>query len=271
MTESFHTVELSDSRFERDGMRLVTVKSHALSGRTDVTVWVPEAEGVSTLLILLHGVYGSHWAWSLKGGVHQVAAQMIADGEIEPMVIAMPSDGLSRDGSGYLPRPHMDVEQFIVDEAPAIARLAAPALNEDARLGIAGLSMGGYGALRLGAKYAERFCAISAHSAITDLDDLASFVEEPLSDYCGCAPPEELTVLHWLRLHRDRLPPLRFDCGTEDSLLTSNRKLHQELRREEIPHDYAEYPGGHEWSYWQRHVAETLRHINQHCRKRGSR
>ncbi len=267
MSDLFHTVELSDPRLERDGLRVITVKSRALGHRTDMSVWVPDAPAISTLLILLHGVYGSHWVWSLKGGAHLTAQRLLAAHEITPMVIAMPSDGLARDGSGYLRWPDAEVEQFIVDEVPAMARLAAPALLPGARLAIAGLSMGGYGALRLGAKYATRFHAISAHSAITEIEDLQPFVEEPLSDYLACAPLEQLGPLHWMRQHRASLPPLRFDCGLSDPLLASNRHLHGVLLQEGIAHRYVEHAGGHEWSYWQQHVAATLRHTDRHCRR----
>ena len=263
----FHTVEISDPACERDGLRLVTAKSPALGRRADVTVWVPEAQEIGTLLILLHGVYGSHWVWSMKGGAHHTSARMLAAGEIAPMVIAMPSDGLGRDGSGYLKWPGAeDVERWIVEEVPALARMTAPALLPGARVAIAGLSMGGYGALRLGAKYAGRFAAISAHSAITRIEDMAAFAEEPLDEYLACAPHEELQALHWLQINRHRLPPLRFDCGTTDPLLGSNRVLHQSLEREGIPHEYAEFEGGHEWPYWQQHVAATLQHTDRHCR-----
>ncbi len=273
---SFRTVEISDPAFERDGLRLVTAKSPALGRRADVTVWVPQAEEIGTLLILLHGVYGSHWVWSMKGGAHRTAQRMLDAGEIAPMVIAMPSDGLGRDGSGYLnwsgdgPRGD-DAERWIIEEVPALARLAAPALLPESKIAIAGLSMGGYGALRLGAKYAGRFAAISSHSAITRIEDMAAFVEEPLEEYMACAPPDELQVLHWLQMHRHELPPLRFDCGTADPLIESNRALHQALDRERIPHGYAEFDGGHEWPYWQQHAAETLRHTDRHCRPPGVR
>ncbi len=256
----FRTIEISDPCFEHDGLRSVTVKSRALGHRADVSVWMPRAESIGTLLILLHGVYGSHWVWPQKGGVHRTAQRMLDNGEITSMVIAMPSDGLSRDGSAYLTWPQGgNVEQWIVEEVPAIARLAAPALKLDAKIAIAGLSMGGYGALRLGAKYADRFSAISAHSAITRIADLESFVEEPLSDYLQCAPREELDALYWMRRHRDRLPPLRFDCGVDDPLIAGNRALHAALQADGIPHEYTDFPGAHEWPYWQQHVAETLR------------
>lgn len=265
MTEAFHTVELSDPAYETGGLRFATVKSRALGRRADVSVWVPQAAQVSTLLILLHGVYGSHWVWSMKGGAHKTAQQMTERGEIAPMVIAMPSDSLARDGMGYLTWPGgEDVERWIVDEVPAIARFAAPQLEPHTALAIAGLSMGGYGALRLGAKYAERFCAISAHSAITDVEGLQSFVEEPLADYLGCAPKQELSALHWMRTHRDRLPSVRFDCGLQDHLLLPNRDLHNFLLSDGIPHTYEEHQGGHDWSYWSQHLRDTLLFVDRH-------
>lgn len=251
---------MSDPAFEQEGLRVVTVKSRALGRRADVSVWVPAAKEIGTLLILLHGVYSSHWVWSQKGGVHRTAQRMMDASEIVPMVIAMPSDGLGRDGSGYLTHPHSeDAERWIVDEVPEISRLAAPGLLPNANIAIGGLSMGGYGALRLGAKYAERFCAISAHSAITDVSGMQSFVEEPLNEYLACGSREELSALYWLRKHRERLPRLRVDCGVDDPLIDANRCLHRALQADGIAHTYEEFAGGHEWAYWQKHVEETLR------------
>ena len=92
MTGSFRTVELSDPRFERDGLRLVTVKSPSLRRRADISIWRPELSQENrcqALVILLHGVYGSHWSWAMKGGVHQIAASLIARGEIPPLVLAL--------------------------------------------------------------------------------------------------------------------------------------------------------------------------------------
>ncbi len=263
---AFRTVELSDPRYEHEGLRFVTVKSPALGRRGDCAVWAPSQSatevlaGVSTLLILLHGVYGSAWAWPLKAGVHRTAQHMLDRGEIGPLVIATPSDSLLGDGSGYLTHPGCDVERWIVEEVPALARLAALQLQANARIAIAGLSMGGFGALRLGAKYADRFNAISAHSAITDIGQMGEFVEEPAHNLLRTAPREELRVLHWLLKHRHKLPPLRFDCGITDSLLGANRELHAALVAANVPHTYQEFPGGHEWPYWTEHVAATLRH-----------
>jgi putative tributyrin esterase len=250
--------------FEREGLRFATVKSSALGRRADCCIWAPRlspGEDIETLLILLHGVYGSAWSWALKTGVHHTAQRMIERGEIRPLAIAMPSDSLQGDGSGYLTYPTLDVERWIVEEVPALARLAVPALHRDARVAIAGLSMGGYGALRLGAKYADSFHAISAHSSITRIEEMTSFVEEPIETFISDVPLDELNVLHWLMKNREMLPPVRFDCGIADPLIQGNRTLHHALVAAEIPHLYEEFVGGHEWSYWAEHVAATLRFV----------
>ena len=188
---------------------------------------------------------------------------MVDAREIAPLAIIMPSDGLSRDGSGYLRHPDSeDAERWIVEEVPAMARLAVPALRADAKMVISGLSMGGYGALRLGAKYAAKFAGISAHSAITNIEAMQSFVQEPLAEYLNCGTREELNPVYWIEKHRPQLPKLRFDCGEEDSLIEDNRALHHTLLEKNIPHSYEEFAGGHEWIYWQQHVVETLRFAN---------
>lgn len=261
MTPSdFRTVEISEPRFEADGLRWITVKSRALGHRADMTLFVPkESAGLSDvpLVTLLHGVYGSHWAWALKGGAHRTAARLIGSGEIPPMVLAMPSDGLWGDGSGYLPHADGDFERWIVEEVPAAARAAAPVLGRGSHLFINGLSMGGFGALRLAGKYPDKFRAAGGHSSMTHFDQFPMFVEEPLQRYA--CKPEDRSVLETLVRNRDRLPPLRFDCGTEDQLIQHNRELSRELKKAAIPHTYEEFPGAHSWLYWELHLADMLR------------
>jgi S-formylglutathione hydrolase FrmB len=61
------------------------------------------------------------------------------------------------------------------------------------------------------------------------------------------------------KLDRAQLPAIRIDCGTEDRLLEHNRQFHAHLEQLDIPHEYAEFPGAHDWNYWDLHVRETLR------------
>jgi enterochelin esterase-like enzyme len=238
---TYRNVSLSP---ERDGLRLLTFRSPALEGRGDVSLFLPEGDDLP-LILLLHGVYGSHWSWSHLGFAPVTARDMIAAGKIRPTAIAMPSDGLAGDGTAYINR----YERWIIDDVVGCVREVAPSVTGP--LLLAGLSMGGYGALRLGAKHADRVRAVSAHSAITELPQLAHFTTDPLP-----APEPDHSILHWIDAH----PPssLRFDCGLDDPLLPASRALHRALDERRVPHDYAEFPGGHDWFYWSRHLRDTL-------------
>jgi len=261
---SFASVELSDPRFERDGLRMISVRSGALGRRADLCFWAPPLSTSSTtlpLLILLHGSGGSAWSWALNGGAHLTAARLIDTGEIAPVALAMPSDGLWGLGSGYVPHADADYERWIVEEVAAAAALADDRVADSSPLTIAGLSMGGFGALRLGAKYPDRFRGISAHSAVTTLGRLAESTGDHLEALPSFAQPDG-TALHWLEVNAGRLPPLRFDCGNDDPLLPSNRGLHAALEARGIEHQYEEFAGGHDWPYWRLHLADSLRFLD---------
>ena len=263
----FQTIEVSDPAYETEGLRFITVKSSALNRRGDITLFVPEESRGETdlpLAILLHGVYGSHWNWAYLGGAHRLASELIRKNEIRPIALAMPSDGLWGDGSGYLQHTDADYEKWIVTEVPQAVREAAPSVSPGSQPFICGLSMGGFGALRLGARHPDRFAAISAHSSITRFDQLQEFVAEPLEKYDQPAS-EEGSVIHWLRRNQDQLPPIRFDCGTEDSLLEANRTLSRELDSKGIDHIYKEFEGGHTWDYWREHLKESLMFFDRHA------
>lgn len=258
----FFTTESSDPAIDFTGLRFFTLKSPALGRRADVTVWVPEGtEGVENLpvVVLLHGVYGSQWAWALKGGAHVVARGLLAAGEIRPVALAMPSDGLWGDGSGYLTHRAADYERWIVEEVPALLREQLPAVSENSPVFLAGLSMGGYGALRLGAKYAAQFQGFSGLSSITRFEELGDFFENGDLSRLRAEGVIEENAIDVLLENRHRLPPFRFDCGLADPLLESNRTLHRQLTEAGLPHGYFEYEGGHEWPYWHGHLGDTLR------------
>jgi hypothetical protein len=125
----FATIDLSDPVYEWEYLRFLTFKSPVLRGRGDVTLFVPpDSENAQNLpmVVLLHGVYGSHWNWALKGGAHRTALEMIISGEIPPMVLVMPSDGLWGDGSGYVPHTTTDYEAWIVEDVIDCITVALP-------------------------------------------------------------------------------------------------------------------------------------------------
>lgn len=257
----FPHMELSDPKNEFDHLRFMTVRSPALNGRVDTTLFVPpgcDACRDLPVVTLLHGVYGSHWGWAFSGGAHRTALRLIQSGAIKPMILAMPSDGLFADGSAYLATQNANYEQWIIDDLRDAVTEALPAVGPGSKWYIAGLSMGGYGALRLGAKHPEKFQGISGHSSITHLEQLPQFVDDPLEIY-GPQERSDVDAAYWLETNRAKLPPVRFDCGKEDVLIEANRALHQRLDAAGIPHIYEEFDGAHTWDYWQRHLEDTLR------------
>ncbi|GGG97301.1 endo-1,4-beta-xylanase [Parapedobacter pyrenivorans] len=261
-TTSFRTLEQSNPRFERDNLRFMTVKSNNLRGRGDIVVYIPsDCPANVPVAVLLHGVYGSAWSWAFSAGVHLQAEAAIQQGKLSPMVLAMPSDGLWGDGSAYIPHPMPDFERWIAEDVPAaIRRLLPVQVSVESPFFIAGLSMGGYGAMRLGAKYPDTFAGFSGLSSITVFDDMAHFVEEPLTAYLP--PPNERDLIQLLSANRHTLRPFRFDCGCDDLLIGANRELHHQLREQQIPHDFFEYSGAHEWRYWEKQIMRTLQFFN---------
>jgi len=260
----FRTLEVSDPALAPPGLRFVTVKSAALGQRADLLLYEPpQAASLQDvpLVLLLHGVYGSHWAWAFKGAAHLTAQRLIDAGEIPPMVLAMPSDGLWGDGSGYVAHAEQDFERWIVDEVPAAARAACSACGEASPLCIAGLSMGGFGALRLAGRHPQRFVAAAGHSSVTDAAQLDPLMAETRNGWA--AAPADRSVIASLRGAIAPLPALRFDCGRDDPFIGANRQLHAELQAAGVTHQYAEHAGGHDWDYWALHLEDSLRFFAQ--------
>ena len=133
----------------------------------------------------------------------------------------------------------------------------------DGPWGIGGLSMGGYGSLKLGMKHPDLFASIWAHSSKVTTDGVGI-------DPGMLADAEDIHILPHARrlLERDERPVLSFDCGVSDEgIIDENRWLHTELEKMGLEHHYAEHPGGHEWDYWDLHVQEALA---QHARVLGA-
>lgn len=260
----FRTTEISDPEFECNNLRFITVKSNHLKGRGDICIFTPPLTNLRDIpiVILLHGVYGSSWAWSQKGGVHQTAWKMMREGEIQPMVIAMPSDGLWGDGSAYVTHGSLNFEKWIVEDVRQAVVQNIDQVSARSSNFISGLSMGGFGALCLGIKYSDIFRAVSAHSAITSIDQMPMFVEEPLESFLH-TDNKNHAVWDIIQGNRKNLPGIRFDCGTEDILLEYNRALHTCLRENGVDHIYQEFPGGHEWPYWKKQIKKSLLFFDQ--------
>lgn len=255
-------IEKSNPKYSRKNTLTLTLHSDNLNRRQDVSVYNPHSQGKNLpIIILLHGVYGNNWVWMDSGGAHIVYENLRKQG-ISEFVLVMPSDGGIWEGSAYLPlEDEGNFEQWIMEDVINTVIDTVDSVSKSSNLYITGLSMGGYGALRLGAKFAKRFSGISAHSSITQIQDLAIFTDTPLNQY-HTVDPNEPDILFWCEKNKNYMPPLRLDCGTDDELIQSNRNLVEKLTLANIRHQYQEMKGGHEWSYWHNNLAKTLEFFN---------
>lgn len=266
MIAPFRTVELTAPDLRHGGRVDATVHSRALDRRADCTFWVPDRVGEQPLplVIMLHGVYGSHWSWWGSGAANLAAADLIADGRLPACVLAMPSDGLIGHGSGYVTQPGADVPTWILDEVPALAAMVEPAVDERGPVAMVGLSMGGFGALRLAATDdSGRVVAAAGLSSITAIEQLSLFGVDPLPEVSGSSDRSVVAAID----ERVRpLPRLYLACGRDDLLIEHNRALHEALVARRVVHEWIEDDGGHEWAYWRRHLPAALEFVGSSLR-----
>lgn len=221
---------------------------------TAATVIVPETiPGPFPVFYLLHGLSDDHSAWVRKTSIERYA-------EDYPFIIVMPDGGCGY----YTDAPDGEAHETAIvrDLIPVVDRLFRTDARREGRV-IGGLSMGGYGAFKLALRYPELFCSAVSHSCSRAL----TWTHEPLppeprfTRVFGLNPgggPHDLFAVTE-RIDRRLLPALRLDCGAGDALLGGNRRFHEHLTALGIPHEYAEFPGGHNWTYWDRRIQEALR------------
>lgn len=256
---SYQQIEKSNSRYTANNVQLLTVHASSVGGRRDISLYNAYSEARDIpIVFLLHGVYGNHWVWMHLGGVHEVYERLRKESGLSEMLLVMPSDGGFYGGSAYLPlKEGGDYDAWIVDDALNAVIETIECVSSESRVYISGLSMGGYGALRLGAKYPETFNGVSGHSSITSLSEMPIFVKEPLSLY-ECDNENESSIVYWMEKHRTQLPPMRFDCGKDDELYEGNIAFQKQLVDLGFSHEFSVHEGAHSWDYWNEHVATTL-------------
>jgi len=238
----------------------VTFLSKTLKQRRNVLVYLPP-DYASTrrhypILYLLHGMHGSEIDWVLKGKVHLTLDEMIGSGRIGPLLVAMPNDGLYDAGTFYVDWYDGTgrFERYFLREVMAEVSSAVRVRRGRNSTAIAGLSMGGYGALTLSLRHPGMFCAAFGPKR-----------PEGVS-YRKVRDPR-----HLVTLPRTRSVALHLNCGRSDFLLQQNRKFHALLERIGRDHEYMEFPGGHTWDYWQRHIVEVLLFVDRQSTGRSGR
>ncbi|RYF77413.1 MAG: esterase family protein, partial [Cytophagaceae bacterium] len=213
------------------------------------------------VLYLLHGGSGGFRDWLTKTPdktlLHRLADQY--------NVIIVTPDGDPT--SYYFDSPLVKTSQFetfiskeLVDRIDNAYRTVR---DKKGRV-IAGLSMGGHGAMFIASRHPELYAAVGSMSGVMNINtatwkvpaDFAKSRAENLARLLG--PPKEgntpypgftmVTLAEQLKANK---LPLMLDIGVDDFLIEGNRDLHRQLMANQTPHDYTERPGAHTWEYWE--------------------
>lgn len=209
------------------------------------------------VLYLLHGLSDDHSIWMRRTSIERYVAEL-------GIAVVMPNGHRSfySDMSQGLP-----YFSFMSDELPERMKAFFPLSREREDTFVAGLSMGGYGALKLALRCPEQYGAAASLSGCVDL---ARQVRE--QDYradfdlifgrgvdISQGPDDLLWLAQTAQQSGQELPRLFQCCGTEDFLFTHNQTFQQHLTHLGIPLTTEFDSGEHEWGYWDRKIQSVLR------------
>lgn len=286
-----------------------TVWSQSLGIHKALTVYLPPSYAASPtrrypVLMYLHGLTGNERNWVDQGKLDRTLDSLFAAGQPEAVVVMPDGDdswyttwnqlpdaaGCRNDttrrepaATYCVPWPHYD-DYIARDLVAYVDNRYRTIANRNSR-GIAGLSMGGYGAVSLALLYPNVFAAAASHSGVVSPRYLGPRPYATPSQYARNEAELQTAAgglwrSQWPAFGRDTigwvsrdpvrllartmgrqqpgdLPKVRLDCGIDDRYIDQNRDLHQTLLRLGVSHEYAEYPGAHTWSYWSAHAASS--------------
>lgn len=224
------------------------------------------------VLYFLHGANENEMRWSTRGETDLMLDRMVQEKQIGEFIVAVPfgeNSFYTNARAGGERWEDMIIQEFI----PMIESTYRVKASRAAR-GISGISMGGYGALKLAMKNPNLFGSVSAHSAMLIKDfppdasggrrmqmfyylfDRIFGISESLVYWDENNP----IVLAQSAKKFNRLK-IYFDCGTEDEFgfFVGAKQLSEELSRASYPHEFHLYPGDHGWDYARQHTPESLK------------
>lgn len=246
----------------------IDLYSNALRRKTNISVVIPTGmENPPALLksaYLLHGYSGHHTDWLYNLPLEALAAQY-------GMAFIMPSG----ENHFYLNDTIRGAmyEDFICQELPAVCRSMFHISPESKDTTVAGLSMGGFGAVHSGLAAPNVFGNIISLSAALITDTVAEMKEgqkdngiAPFSYYKHVFGDPSVVIgshadpksLAKKIAGKADAPKIYIACGTEDTLIKANRDLHNVLNEIGYEHEYVEAPGIHNGEFWNPHLVKGL-------------
>ena len=215
----------------------------------DLREGVPEPKEPMKTLFLLHGYTGKAGNWVPEGLPEKYKFAIV-------MPTAENSFYLNGEATGTA------YQTLVGEELVDYVRRTFGLCRGPEDTCIAGLSMGGFGALHTGLAYPETFGKIGALSSALIVHEIAKL-----------KPGESNAVANYAYYERDvnpevlakklkdagkKIPEIYMCCGTEDFLIENNRELHRFFEKEGIPHEYHEGPGTHDMVFWREYIAKIV-------------
>ncbi len=310
------TTACAQPAVRRGTVRTDTIWSQALGVRKELVVYLPPSYTDSAakrsypLVVYLHGGLGNETDWTQQGQLASTMDSLIAAG-MQEMIVVMPDgdDGWWTTWHGLndvaacrrvtrtepadrycVPWPKYD--DYVTHDVLSFADSAYRTLRRRQTRAIAGLSMGGYGAISIAARNPSLFAVAASHSGVLqpalmiDSSTLAQTgavtlrngrTTDELRKSSGTrwpriAPAFGLDSISWMArdpaqlieraiTRGERVPALFVDVGTTDHTLAMNRSFRERMAVLRVPLQYAEWGGAHDWPYWRSHLPESLRFI----------
>lgn len=222
------------------------------------------------VVYFLHGLGNSPDDFESRGAA-ALTDRLIRDGRVPPVIIALPSGAISyyvnRKGGGAPYEDHVRLE------APAYVEAHYPVRTEREGRAISGISMGGFGALKIAMRYPEEFGSASAHTPFLMKDvpegegtDRTSrmfmrVMRTLYGDPIDMAMWRANNPFALARATEGNLPPLLFTAASQDryGLQVPAKAFHEELMAVEAPHVYVPFEGVHGWTSFEHHWEDMLR------------
>ncbi len=222
------------------------------------------------VVYLLHGLTGHFSNWTDRTRVAEYALG-------HKFIIVTPEgdNGWYTDSVSV---PNDKYESYIMQELiPGIDAKYRTHADREHRM-IAGLSMGGYGAIKFGLKYSDKFSLVGSFSgalgAAAFNEKNAGAIGKSIDAIYGPDDSETRKANEIFGLVKaltsdkaKALPYIYQSCGTEDFLFQNNRDFDTLLIEKKIPHEYREHPGIHYWVFWDDQVREFLQVAERRLKK----
>ncbi|MBL7744812.1 MAG: esterase family protein [Chitinophagaceae bacterium] len=207
------------------------------------------------VVYLLHGWSGNFSNWITK------VPELKKYSDEYRLMIVCPDGHYS---SWYFDSPvdsAMRYETYISKEVPAYIDAHYSTIRSRKARAITGLSMGGHGGLFLGFRHADMFGGCGSMSGGVELYSSRNKFDimKRIGDTVQYADNwKKYSVMNVVEKYPADSIAIIFDCGTEDFFYGINHALHEKMLKLNIPHEYIERPGKHDWNYWANAVRYQL-------------